>query len=156
MENVTTFEQIFKKASYKLENEKYIDYSEEELKEDFTELLEEAIGRFDKCYDENRIVDYDMEIITPALTFKELKITTDLMVSAYIQRGISIITSFSVGVQLTTSDYKTFSQANMLQQRQETYKTLKSDIQTQMLEYGSQKAISFLNKRVGVNNELAK
>ena len=58
--------------------------------------------------------------------------------------------------KLTTSEYKTFSQANMLQQRQETYKTLKSDIQTQMLEYGSQKAISFLNKRVGVNNELAK
>ena len=106
--DITTFEQIFKKASYKLENEKYIDYSEEELKEDFTELLEEAIGRFDQCYDKNRIVDYDMEIISPSLTFKELKITTDLMVSAYIQRGISKITSFGDGVQLTTNDYKTF------------------------------------------------
>ena len=119
-------------------------------------MLEEAIGRFDKCYDENRIVDYDMEIISPALTIKELKITTDLMVSSCIQRSISKIVSFSDGIQLTTSDYKTFSQANMLQQRQETYKSLKSDIETQMLEYGSQKAISFLNKRVGVNNELAK
>ena len=150
VENMTTFEEIFKRASYKLENEKYIDYSEEELKEDFTELLEEAIGRFDKCYDENRIVDYDMEIISPALTIKELKITTDLMVSSCIQRSISKIVSFSDGIQLTTSDYKTFSQANMLQQKQEAYKTLKSDIQTQMLEYGSQKAISFLNKKVGV------
>ena len=36
------------------------------------------------------------------------------------------------------------------QQKQEAYKTLKSDIQTQKLEYGSQKAISFLNKKVGV------
>ena len=54
--DITTFEQIFKKASYKLENEKYIDYSEEELKEDFTELLEEAIGRFDTCSDKNRIM----------------------------------------------------------------------------------------------------
>ena len=150
VENMTTFEEIFKKASYKLENEKYIDYSEEELKEDFTELLEEAIGRFDQCYDKNRIVDYDMEVISPALTFKELKITTDLMVSAYIQRGISKITSFGDGVQLTTNDYKTFSQANMLQQKQEAYKSLKSDIETQMLEYGSQKAVSFLNKKVGV------
>ena len=51
VENMTTFEEIFKRASYKLENEKYIDYSEEELKEDFTELLEEAIGRFDQCFD---------------------------------------------------------------------------------------------------------
>ena len=156
VENMTTFEEIFKRASYKLENEKYIDYSEEELKEDFTELLEEAIGRFDQCYDKNRIVDYDMEIISPALTIKELKITTDLMVSSCTQRSISKIVSFSDGIQLTTSDYKTFSQANMLQQKQEAYKSLKSDIETQMLEYGSQKAISFLNKRVGVNNELAK
>ena len=91
-----------------------------------------------------------MEIISPALTIKELKITTDLMVSAYIQRGISKITSFGDGVQLTTNDYKTFSQANMLQQKQEAYKSLKSDIETQMLEYGSHKAISFLNKKVGV------
>ena len=150
VENMTTFEEIFKKASYKLENEKYIDYSEEELKEDFTELLEEAIGRFDKCYDKNRIVDYDMEIISPALTFKELKITTDLMVSAYIQRSISKIPSFGDGVQLTTNDYKTFSQANMLQQKQNIFKNLNSLVETQMLEYGSKKAISFLNKRVGV------
>ena len=122
VENMTTFEEIFKRASYKLENEKYIDYSEEELKEDFTELLEEAIGRFDQCFDKNRIVNYDIEVISPALTFKELKITTDLMVSAYIQRSISSITSFGDGVQLTTSDYKTFSQANMLQQNKKHIK----------------------------------
>ena len=35
VENMTTFEEIFKRASYKLENEKYIDYSEEELKDIF-------------------------------------------------------------------------------------------------------------------------
>ena len=42
--DITTFEQIFKKASYKLENEKYMDYSEEELKEDL-DLFEEALRK---------------------------------------------------------------------------------------------------------------
>ena len=149
METVTTLDEIFKKASYKLENTDYINFDEAELKEEFQSLLEEAIGRFDKCFDDKN-VDFFMETIEPALTFKEFKIVTDLMSLYYIQRLISNITRFGDGVQLTTSDYKTFSEANMLQQKQNIFNTLNSMIETQMLEYGSKKAISFLNKRVGV------
>ena len=149
MNTVTTFDEIFKKASYKLENTDYIDFDEAELKEEFQSLLEEAFGRFDKCFDDKN-VDFFMETIEPALTFKEFKIVTDLMSLYYIQRLISNITRFGDGVQLTTSDYKTFSEANMLQQKQNIFNTLNSMIETQMLEYGSKKAISFLNKRVGV------
>ena len=91
-----------------------------------------------------------MQTISPALTLKEMKITVDLMSLCYIQGLISNITRFGDGVQLTTSDYKTFSEANMLQQKQNIFNTLNSMIETQMLEYGSKKAISFLNKRMGV------
>ena len=44
MEEFTTFEEIFKKASYKLKNTEYIEFTEEELKEEFQNYLEEAMG----------------------------------------------------------------------------------------------------------------
>ena len=149
MSSFTTFDDIFKKASYKIENTEYIDFSEEELKEEFQNYLEDSIGRFNSCYDD-KTIDYEMCTISPALSEKEMKITTDLMCLCYIQKLISNITKFGDGVQLTTSDYRMFSQANMLQQKQNIFKNLNSLIETQMLEYGSKKAISFLNKRVGV------
>ena len=149
MEEFTTFEEIFKKASYKLKNTEYIEFTEEELKEEFQNYLEEAMGRFDKCY-EDKDIDFILETISPKLTLTEMKITVDLMSLCYIQGLISNITRFGDGVQLTTSDYKTFSEANMLQQKQNIFNTLNSMIETQMLEYGSKKAISFLNKRMGV------
>lgn len=143
--NVTKFEEIFEEASYKIEESNFLTDTDEEIEEDFIHLLKDAIGRFDICY-RDKEVDFNMQTISPALTLKEMKITTDLMLLAFMNRTIGNIQNYKV--ILTTADYKTFSASAMLSQKVAIQNKWLSAIETQILEYGHAQAVSLLNKKI--------
>ena len=87
-----------------------------------------------------------MQTISPALTLKEMKITTDLMLLAFMNRTIGNIQNYKV--ILTTADYKTFSASAMLSQKVAIQNKWLSAIETQILEYGHAQAVSLLNKKI--------
>ena len=143
--DVTKFEEIFEEASYKIEDSKFINDTDEEVEKDFTHLLRDAMGRFDICYNTKKI-DFDMQIVSPALTLKEMKITTDLMLLGYMNKVIGNIEDYQL--ILTTADYKIHSETAMLNQKTSIRNKWLSDIETQILEYGHYKAINKLNKAI--------
>ena len=145
LSDFTEFEDIFKEASYKIDDSNFLDDTDREIEEDFTHLLKDAIGRFDICF-KDKEVDFDMEMIKPALTLKEMKITTDLMLLAFMNRIIGNIQNYQL--ILTTADYKTYSKSSMLIQKMTIHNQWLSAIETQMLEYGHSKTVAKLNKKI--------
>ena len=143
--DITKFEDIFKEASYKIDDSNFLNDTDEEIEEDFTHLLKDAIGRFDICF-KDKEVDFDMQIIKPALTLKEMKITTDLMLLAFMNRTIGNIQNYQI--ILTTADYRTYSESAMLSQKVSIQNKWMSAIETQMLEYGHSKAVAKLNQKI--------
>lgn len=143
--DITKFEDIFKEASYKIDDSKFLNDTDEEIEEDFTHLLKDAIGRFDICF-KDKEVDFDMQIIKPALTLKEMKITTDLMLLAFMNRTIGNIQNYQI--ILTTADYRTYSESAMLSQKVSIQNKWMSAIETQMLEYGHSKVVAKLNQKI--------
>ena len=47
LSDFTEFEDIFKEASYKIDDSNFLDDTDREMEEDFTHLLKDDIGRFD-------------------------------------------------------------------------------------------------------------
>ena len=152
---MTTFDEIFEEASYVLEDSKFNSFTEQEIKDYFLSLLKRAIGRFNTCYD-SKVVDYEIETISPALTAKEKHITILLMQLFELNKAISsskIITT-QLRSAMTTSDYKIFNSSGTSSSSSgyslsATYHDIKSQVETEIMEYGIAKLAKYIRDKNG-------
>ena len=152
---MTTFDEIFEEASYVLEDSKFNSFTEQEIKDYFLSLLKRAIGRFNTCYD-SKVVDYEIETISPALTAKEKHITILLMQLFELNKAISsskIITT-QLRSAMTTSDYKIFNSSGTTTNSSgdsisATYHDIKSEVETEIMEYGIAKLAKYIRDKNG-------
>ena len=153
---MTTFDEIFEEASYVLEDSKFNSFTEQEIKDYFLSLLKRAIGRFNTCYD-SKVVDYEIETISPALTAKEKHITILLMQLFELNKAISsskIITT-QLRSAMTTSDYKIFNSSGTSSSSSSgyslsaTYHDIKSQVETEIMEYGIAKLAKYIRDKNG-------
>ena len=152
---MTTFDEIFEEASYVLEDSKFNSFTEQEIKDYFLSLLKRAIGRFNTCYD-SKVVDYEIETISPALTAKEKHITILLMQLFELNKAISsskIITT-QLRSAMTTSDYKIFNSSGTSSSSSgyslsATYHDIKSQVETEIMEYGTAKLAKYIRDKNG-------
>ena len=152
---MTTFDEIFEEASYVLEDSKFNNFTEEEIKDYFLSLLKRATGRFNTCYD-SKVVDYENETISPTLTAKEKHITILLMQLFELNKAMN--TSKNITTQLrsamTTSDYKIFNSSGTSSSSSgyslsATYHDIKSQVETEIMEYGTAKLAKYIRDKNG-------
>lgn len=152
---MTTFDEIFEEASYVLEDSKFNSFTEEEIKDYFLSLLKRAIGRFNTCYD-SKVVDYEIETISPALTAKEKHITILLMQLFELNKAMntSKIITTQLRSAMTTSDYKIFNSSGISSSSSgyslsATYHDIKSQVETEIMEYGTAKLAKYIRDKNG-------
>ena len=109
-------------------------------------------------YDFNDImVDYENETISPTLTTKEKHITILLMQLFELNKAISsskIITT-QLRSAMTTSDYKIFNSSGTSSSSSSgsslsaTYHDIKSEVETEIMEYGIAKLAKYIRDKNG-------
>lgn len=133
----TPFEEIRDSLLSMITSYEYLNYTEEELNEEFNMLMKRALTKF-KCK-KNIIPNYDMEEFNRELGELEVLVISLGMLSEWLRPKIYSITNLKP--QLSMKDYQQFSNANMLKELKSLKEITDKDFHYWMQQYALQSRI---------------
>jgi|GEM_PF-4361158 len=140
----TAFDDIFETFSSKLSDYRYLECTNEELKNEFGRLLKNAMSRFYAC---DKLASYNkgLQEFTEDLSYDEIDILSELMVLFWMAREVNNIERFQD--RLSSKDFQNHSKANLLDKILNTKKDKSNEVDKIMAEYGNRKLMQSMNKR---------
>lgn len=138
---MTPLQEVYDSFLQKITDYEIAELTDDDFEAECLQLLKNSISRF--------IVGKDIKIenseFTRILEPLEIDILALGMVLAWIEPKINNITLYKM--RLSSSDYKTFSQANHIKEMREIKKQALSDFTYWSTRYSSQKVIEEMKKR---------
>lgn len=133
----TPFEEIRDSLLSMITSYEYLNYTEEELNEEFCILMKRSLAKF-KCK-KNITPNYDMEEFDRELSELEVLVISLGMLSEWLMPKIYSVTKLKT--QLSMKDYQQFSNANMLKELQSLKEITDKDFHYWMQQYSLQSRI---------------
>lgn len=140
----TTSDEIFDVFTSKLSDYRYLEYTDDELKNEFDRLLRNAMSRFYAC---DKLTSYnkDLKEFSEKLLYDEVDILSELMVLFWMAREVSNIERFND--RLSSKDFQNHSKANLLDKILNSKKDKSNEVDKIMAEYGNRKLMQSIRGR---------
>lgn len=139
----TSFNTFYDSFSRKHKDPIYSKLNKDQVERIFFSLLQSAFARFTTCY-RDKTINYPLEQVEEDLTLEEIEITVEYMVLCWLEESVQNVENFQN--IMTTADYKIFSNANMLSEKNNTAKQKQLYINELVASYGSKKLINSIGK----------
>lgn len=138
---MTPLQEVYDSFLQKITDYEIAELSDEDFKGECLQLLKSSLARFIGVKE----INIDKENFNRILESLEIDILALGMVLSWIEPKINNIVLYKM--RLSSSDYKTFSQANHLKEMREIKKQALSDFTYWSTRYSSQKVIEEMKKK---------